>query len=53
VQRNNEIMEVDADAVVVGDIILVKAGNKIAADGRVIHASGLKVRHKRNMQWRH
>lgn len=34
--RNNEIIEVDIDEVIVGDIVFVKPGEKIPIDGEVI-----------------
>jgi Cu+-exporting ATPase len=34
--RNNEIVEVDINKVIIGDIILVKPGEKIPVDGEVI-----------------
>jgi len=44
VVRGNEIQEIMAEELVVGDIVEVKFGNRVPADIRVISAQGLKVR---------
>lgn len=43
VVRNNSIQTIDAKDLVVGDIILVEAGDSIPADARIIECSNLKV----------
>ncbi|MBE6138005.1 MAG: calcium-translocating P-type ATPase, PMCA-type [Erysipelotrichaceae bacterium] len=41
--RNNSIQTIDANQLVVGDIIYVEAGDSIPADARIIECSNLKV----------
>lgn len=41
--REGEKMQINADRVVVGDLVEVKAGDRIPADIRVISAQGCKV----------
>ena len=41
--RNNEVVEVDADDLVVGDHIVVNEGELVPADGQVVHANDLAV----------
>ena len=41
--RNNTLQTIDADQLVVGDIIMVEAGDSIPADARIIECSNLKV----------
>jgi len=41
--RNGERMTINADALVVGDLIEVKFGDRVPADIRVLKASGFKV----------
>ncbi len=41
--RNNSIQTIDANQLVVGDIICVEAGDSIPADARIIECSNLKV----------
>ena len=41
--RNGEQVEIPASEVVVGDILLIEAGNVAAADGRVLEAASLQV----------
>ena len=41
--RNNSIQTIDANKLVVGDIIYVEAGDSIPADARIIECSNLKV----------
>ena len=43
VRRNGQIQQVKAVEIVVGDLLLLRLGDKIAADSRVIFASDLKV----------
>ena len=43
VKRNGEKLEIKSSEVVVGDIILIEAGDIIAADGRVTNSFSLKV----------
>ena len=41
--RNNSLQTIDAIDLVVGDIILVEAGDSIPADARIIECTNLKV----------
>ncbi len=41
--RNGEQKEIPSAEVVVGDILLIEAGNVVAADGRVLEAASLQV----------
>ena len=41
VQRNNELIKIDPDEVNVGDIIVVKAGERIPLDAKVISGSSM------------
>ena len=43
VRRDGEEMEVPAEQVVVGDIVLLAAGDEVPADGRIIEASALQI----------
>ncbi len=43
VLRDGRRQSLDAEALVPGDIVLLEAGDRIAADLRVLHARGLKV----------
>ncbi len=43
VVRDGIVMEIDAEEVVPGDVLLVTAGERIAADGRVVDEHGLEV----------
>ena len=43
VRRDGAVQEIPAQAMVPGDILLVEAGEKVAADGRVILSAGLQV----------
>lgn len=43
IRRNGQIQQVKATDIVVGDLLLLRLGDKIAADSRVIFASDLKV----------
>lgn len=42
--RNGEKMSINAEEVVVGDLVEVKGGDRIPADLRIISANGCKVR---------
>lgn len=42
-RRNGQILQVNATDIVVGDLLLLRLGDKIAADSRVIYGSELKV----------
>lgn len=41
--RNGQQVEIPASEVVVGDILLIEAGNVAAADGRILEAASLQV----------
>ena len=43
VRRDKSIQELSADQLVPGDIVILEAGNKIPADGRIIKANSLEV----------
>jgi P-type Ca2+ transporter type 2C len=43
VRRNGQAIEVDAEEVVPGDVVLVEAGNRVPADGRVCVAATLEI----------
>ena len=43
VRRDGEVIEVPADEIVPGDIVVVDAGDRVPADGRVIVAATLQV----------
>jgi P-type Ca2+ transporter type 2C len=43
VRRDNRVHELSADQLVPGDIVLLEAGNKIPADGRIVAANNLAV----------
>jgi len=43
VLRNGYEREIDSEELVVGDIIFLKSGDKVPADGRLIESRGLKV----------
>lgn len=43
VLRNDEIAEILASDIVVGDVILLEEGDKVPADGRLIEVNSLKV----------
>jgi calcium-translocating P-type ATPase len=43
VVRDGLVLEVDAEEVVPGDVLLLAAGERIAADGRVVDEHGLEV----------
>ncbi|TSC94008.1 MAG: calcium-translocating P-type ATPase [Parcubacteria group bacterium Licking1014_1] len=43
VWRNGYEKEIDSEELVVGDVMLLKAGDKVPADGRIIESKGLKI----------
>lgn len=43
VRRDNHVVQVDAEQVVPGDIVILDAGDRVPADGRVILAANLQV----------
>jgi P-type Ca2+ transporter type 2C len=43
VRRGNQILELPAEQIVPGDIVLLEAGDKIPADGRIIKAATLEI----------
>jgi P-type Ca2+ transporter type 2C len=43
VRRDGQAVEIDAEELVPGDIVLVEAGNRIPADGRILVAATLEI----------
>ena len=43
VWRDGYEKEIDSEELVVGDVVFLKAGDKVPADGRIIESKGLKV----------
>ena len=43
VRRDGVALEIDAEQLVVGDVVLVEAGNRVPADGRVCLAATLEI----------
>jgi Ca2+-transporting ATPase len=43
VRRNGEAIEVEAEQLVPGDVVLMEAGNRVPADGRLIVAATLEI----------
>lgn len=43
VWRDGYEKEIDSEELVVGDVVLLKAGDKVPADGRIIEAKNLKI----------
>ena len=43
VRRDGQAIEVDAEELVAGDVVLVEAGNRIPADGRIYVAATLEI----------
>jgi Ca2+-transporting ATPase len=43
VRRDGEAVEVDAEQLVPGDVVLVEAGNRVPADGRICVAATLEI----------
>jgi P-type Ca2+ transporter type 2C len=43
VRRDGKSQEIGADALVPGDILLLEAGDNVAADGRIVMAAGVEI----------
>jgi Ca2+-transporting ATPase len=43
VRRDGQLMEIPADQVVPGDIVVLEAGDRVPADGRIIKAATLEI----------
>ncbi len=43
VRRDGAEAQIPADQVVVGDVVLISAGDQVAADGRIVSASSLQI----------
>jgi Ca2+-transporting ATPase len=43
VRRDGEVMELPADQIVPGDIVLVEAGDRVPTDGRLVSAATLEI----------
>ncbi len=43
VRRDGSEAEIDAEAIVAGDVVLLAAGDQVPADGRIIEASSLQI----------
>jgi Ca2+-transporting ATPase len=43
VRRNGQAVEIDAEELVPGDIVLIEAGNRVPADGRIFVAATLEI----------
>src|SRR4029077_11189681 len=43
VRRDGAEIEIDADKVVVGDVVLLAAGDDVCADGRIVEAASLQI----------
>lgn len=43
VQRDDRLLEIDARELVPGDIMLLEAGNQVAADGRLLEVANLQI----------
>jgi Ca2+-transporting ATPase len=43
VRRDGAEVKIDADRVVVGDVVLLTAGDEVCADGRIIEAASLQI----------
>ncbi|MDP2929986.1 MAG: HAD-IC family P-type ATPase, partial [bacterium] len=43
VWRDGNEKEIDSEELVIGDVVLLKAGDKVPADGRIIESKGLKI----------
>jgi P-type Ca2+ transporter type 2C len=43
VRRDGQALEIDAEELVPGDIVLVEAGNRVPADGRILVAATLEI----------
>ena len=42
-RRDGQEVKVDADQVVVGDVVLLTAGDEVCADGRIVQAASLQI----------
>lgn len=52
VVREGEKMQINAEEVVVGDLVEVKGGDRVPADLRIISSHGCKVRRPSQSNWR-
>jgi Ca2+-transporting ATPase len=43
VRRDGQAIEIDAEQLVAGDVVLVEAGNRVPADGRIVVAATLEI----------
>jgi cation transport ATPase len=43
IRRDGQVMEVPAEGLVPGDIVLIEAGDRVSADGRIIKAATLEA----------
>lgn len=43
VKRNGVVMQVKSDEIVLGDIVLLEAGDIVPADMRILESSSLKI----------
>src|SRR5699024_1585782 len=43
VKRDGEIVEIKSEDIVVGDIVILEAGDSIPADGRILTCASMKV----------
>lgn len=43
VMRNNKIMEIPSEEIVVGDLLLLEAGDYVSADGRLLECHNLQI----------
>jgi P-type Ca2+ transporter type 2C len=43
VRRDGQAIEIDAEELVPGDVVLVEAGNRVPADGRIVVAATLEI----------
>jgi Ca2+-transporting ATPase len=43
VRRDGEAVEIDAEELVPGDVVLMEAGNRVPADGRIVVAATLEI----------
>ena len=47
VRRDGQAIEIDAEELVPGDVVLVEAGNRVPADGRIFVAATLEIEEAR------
>jgi Ca2+-transporting ATPase len=52
VRRNGAEAQIDAEQVVVGDVVLLAAGDEVPADGRIIQASSFQIDVPASKGWR-